>query len=462
MTTKMEQDSGVALDRLRHLEPMASLSPVRLAELATLSYIEKLGVGVCVFRVGDVDNQTLYLLDGDVQLTATDGDERVISARSDAARFPLDDKQPRQLTAVTLSQVELLRVDNSVLDYMLTWDQLTVPEPAPPGVDEDGAGNASPGTRPGTGTGANTRRALGVEEGATVYDPAHKVAPPAVTAVAGTPASAERHPGTATAAAPEAGSFAPGVPAASAVTAFPVRDTPYRGSGRETPPSEASFATSSSTSPPRRDWVARMRHIMSLKNLPPANVKALLGRMEKIPVSAGEVVVREGERGDYYYVLTEGRARVSRNVDLAELEAGATFGEEALIADALRNATVTMITEGSLMRLSKDDFNELMREPLIHWLSAEQARVCTEQDALWLDVRHANEYAHQHLSGAINLPLHELRARASELDKARHYICYCKTGRRSSAAAFLLSQQGFKASVLRGGLQVLPLKPKGG
>jgi rhodanese-related sulfurtransferase len=36
------------------------------------------------------------------------------------------------------------------------------------------------------------------------------------------------------------------------------------------------------------------------------------------------------------------------------------------------------------------------------------------------------------------------------------YICYCKTGKRSSAVAYLLSERGFKAHALRGGLQALP------
>jgi len=43
-----------------------------------------------------------------------------------------------------------------------------------------------------------------------------------------------------------------------------------------------------------------------------------------------------------------------------------------------------------------------------------------------------------------------------ELDKNAHYICYCGTGRRSSAAAFLLIQQGYEVSVLSGGVQVMP------
>jgi rhodanese-related sulfurtransferase len=75
---------------------------------------------------------------------------------------------------------------------------------------------------------------------------------------------------------------------------------------------------------------------------------------------------------------------------------------------------------------------------------------------IWLDVRHVTEFNHSHLANAINIPLHELRLRMKELDKEQKYICYCGTGRRSSAAAFLLVQNAFKVVVLIGGVQKIP------
>lgn len=55
----------------------------------------------------------------------------------------------------------------------------------------------------------------------------------------------------------------------------------------------------------------------------------------------------------------------------------------------------------------------------------------------------------------MNLPLYQLRLKASSLEPRRHYIVFCQTGSRSCAAAFLLSQRGFEVSVLRGGLNGL-------
>ena len=50
-----------------------------------------------------------------------------------------------------------------------------------------------------------------------------------------------------------------------------------------------------------------------------------------------------------------------------------------------------------------------------------------------------------------NACLHELRGFIPKLDNTKEYIVYCQTGRRSSAAAFILAQFGLQAVVLEGG-----------
>ncbi|NIR60355.1 MAG: cyclic nucleotide-binding domain-containing protein [Gammaproteobacteria bacterium] len=203
--------------------------------------------------------------------------------------------------------------------------------------------------------------------------------------------------------------------------------------------------------------VKKIFEALPLKHVPPANVRALVDRVESVPVRAGETVVNQGEEGDYYYFIDEGRAEVSRQVRLAELEAGAAFGEEALVCRGRRNASVTMLTDGRLLRVSKEDFDRLLQGPLLNWIGGEEARAVVNSGARWLDVRHTREFNHTHLPKAINLPLDELREGMGVLDRKMHYICYCQTGQRSSAAAFLLKQQGYSVSVLKGGLRALPL-----
>jgi rhodanese-related sulfurtransferase len=112
-----------------------------------------------------------------------------------------------------------------------------------------------------------------------------------------------------------------------------------------------------------------------------------------------------------------------------------------------------MLSDGYLLRLAKDDFNALLKAPLLRTVNAEAARLKIAAGARWLDLRFPSEYQHDKLPGAVNLPLSELRNATTVLDKKGQYVLYCQTGRRSSAAAFLLAQRGYQAYVLEGGLR---------
>lgn len=191
--------------------------------------------------------------------------------------------------------------------------------------------------------------------------------------------------------------------------------------------------------------------------LPPAHIDQLLQRFQRIRVKRGDVVVHQGDPGDYYYLIESGRCQVARRVAgtpiaLAELKPGDAFGEEALVTESTRNADVTMKTDGILLRLDKQDFIELLRAPLLHTLSVDEARRRAQAGAVWLDVRFSAEYQFDGIKGARNLPLDEIREGCAALDPQKEYIIYCQSGRRSSAAAFLLSKRGFRASLLEGGL----------
>jgi rhodanese-related sulfurtransferase len=199
----------------------------------------------------------------------------------------------------------------------------------------------------------------------------------------------------------------------------------------------------------------------ALAQLPPAHIHELLQRFERIKVKRGQIIIREGEAGDFYYLIESGRCEVTKRVGgtdmcLAELKAGDSFGEEALVSDCRRNASVTMKTDGALQRLAKPDFVELLQAPLLHAVDrADADQKVLAGNASWLDVRYPAEFTEDGLPGAVNLPLNEIRNALGLLDRKREYVVYCQSGRRSSAAAFLLAQHGFKAVWLRGGLGVL-------
>ncbi len=205
------------------------------------------------------------------------------------------------------------------------------------------------------------------------------------------------------------------------------------------------------------DWMTHMLQSRVFEKVPPMNIQSIFMRMEPAPVRAGQVVIKQGDAGDYYYVIRRGTARVTRKtsereVALAELGVGDSFGEEALIANAPRNATVTMLSDGELMRLSKKDFVSLLTEPALQWVEFKAVPALLQQGAQWLDVRMEAEHQNSGITGSINIPLAMLRIKANTLDPKRKYIVYCDTGSRSSAAAFLLGERGFDVRVLKGGI----------
>ena len=204
-------------------------------------------------------------------------------------------------------------------------------------------------------------------------------------------------------------------------------------------------------------WMMSMLQTSAFLKLPSANLQTLFQRMEEVNAMAGDVIVNMGEPGNYYYIIKEGKCHVTKPSGdgvkiLAELDSCDSFGEEALISDAPRNATVSMLTDGVLMRLSKEDFQELLEEPLLKWVDSEQAMNLAQNGAVRVDVRLESEFDNTHVPGAINIPLHQLRQHITDLDKSLEYIFYCDTGQCSSAAAFLMSQRGFDAYVMKGGI----------
>jgi rhodanese-related sulfurtransferase len=346
----------VSIETLKSLEPIGSLPEARLNELASVCHLESISRNSDPFLARGPAGQACYLLRGELVLTYPDGSSKVLVGGAERSRYPLAHRGELFTSAKAITDVELMRIDDDLLDVMVTW-----------------------------------------EEVAAADSPAKKL-----------------------------------------------RSTSERGS----------FA----------DWtiMSGMFSVASLKygafsQLPPAHIDELLRRFERINVKKGDVVIREGAEGDFYFVIESGRCKVERMVGgvsmlLADLKSGDAFGEEALVSEVKRNATVTMKSDGALLRLSKVDFVELLREPLLHRVSAEEARRKIVDGAQWIDVRYPSEYQYDKLTGAINIPLSEIRNAFGALDKGKEYVLYCQSERRSAAAAFLLAQRGYRAFVLTGGL----------
>lgn len=351
-------ESGKLVDKsvLRTLIPPSALNAENFQELARKAVEEEIAAGRMLFKHGDHDRKTVYLLTGEVEFLGEDGAlQSVIKGGTKEARHPLANQQPRQVSARAKSAVRVTRFDSDLLDILLTWDQLS-----------------------------------GIE-------------------VSHISSDAE------------------------------VDDDQESG-----------------------DWMTRILQSKSFLRIPPANIQSMFMRLQELPVKAEQVVVKQGDVGDYYYIISRGRCKVTRqsasgsNVTLAELSDGDAFGEEALLSEGKRNATISMETDGLLMRLSKDDFEELLKAPLLNEVDLDKAKEMVREGAALLDVRLESEHQASGLKGSVNIPLFMLRLKSDSLDKNKKYICYCETGRRGSAAAYLLTERGFDGYVLSGGLQALP------
>lgn len=217
------------------------------------------------------------------------------------------------------------------------------------------------------------------------------------------------------------------------------------------------------------DWMNHILRTEAFHRIPPANIQAIFMRMESVPVKAGDKIIVQGDEGDYFYIIKKGRCLVTRampnqpkGIKLAELKDGDTFGEEALIADAQRNASVTMLTNGTLSRLSKQDFQELLNEPLLDWVSYDEGKKLVDEGAIWLDVRLPAEHQIDAIKNDEHIPLIFLRMKTDDLDENKTYITYCDTGRRSSAASFLLKERGFTTYILKDGVGSVPAEDRTG
>jgi len=342
-------DGQMTTELLKRFSPLDGLKRDNLAALARKVQVRELSPGQVLFKEGDTEKRTFYIVSGILELQDQGKVVGTVDGGSDFARNPVAPVFPRRVSAKARDRVQFISIDSDLLDVMLTWDQTGTYE-----VSELHGQNDAGGAE---------------------------------------------------------------------------------------------------------DWMTMLLQTKAFHKIPPANIQAIFMRMQQINYKSGDVILKQGSEGDYFYVLTRGSALVTREtplskdgIKLAELAVGDTFGEEALISDAKRNATVTMVTDGSVMRLGKEDFKKLLNEPMLDWVDAAEAQEIVQGGGQWLDVRLPSEYDNQHLDNAINIPLYFMRLKINTLDQKLKYVVCCDTGRRSSAGAYILSERGFQAFVLRGGI----------
>ena len=331
------------IELLQDLVPLNALSRERFGEIVEKIVIEVVKSGRILFRKGERDDRTIYLLEGTLEFIDENARSLgAIAAGSEDSLHPIRNRQPRPVTARVKQKAVIAWIDSRLLDAYLTWDQFNTAEVVEHDADETG------------------------------------------------------------------------------------------------------------------DWMSRLLKIDAFSSLPPATLQGLLMRMKPYPVQQGDEVISQGEEGEYFYTIHEGRCEVTRREDdgtnrvLAELGEGDSFGEEALVSEVQRNATITMLTDGQLMRLAKQDFNELLKKQRLRYVDYKTATKMVDEGAVWLDVRTPDEYERGSFEDSVNLPVASLRSELPELIFNTSYVICCDSQQCSDSAAFVLSHKGFDVYVLKG------------
>lgn len=336
--------------KLRYFVPLSEISNDNFNELVSNINIETYPAGKNLFNRGDEDNFTYYLLNGELELVDANNNKSILTSKSQQCRFPVEHHFPRQKTVKCKTDIHYFKINNDLLDVLLTWDQnknYIVNE-----IGED------------------------------------------------------------------------------------------------------------DSSDDENDWMTQLLQLDIFHKIPPANIQSMFQRIQSIPFKKDAVIIKQGDKGDYYYIIKSGSCRVIQNsmetghkeLKIADLEAGKGFGEDALISDVPRNATVIMNSDGILMRLAKNDFVELLKEPVLKSVNFNEAEEMVSNGAVWLDVRLPSEHQNRNIDGSVNIPLYLLRLNAKKLSSEHQYIVYCDTGSRSASASYILNEHGYDAYILEGGM----------
>jgi MFS family permease len=114
------------------------------------------------------------------------------------------------------------------------------------------------------------------------------------------------------------------------------------------------------------ETLARVAKLPLFTGVGASSLERALARLTAVPVAAGEVIIREGDPADRFYIVQEGTFRVTQRASdgttrtLRDLGADTVFGELGLLSGSPRSATVTAVTEGTLLALDGPDFLELV------------------------------------------------------------------------------------------------------
>ncbi len=206
------------------------------------------------------------------------------------------------------------------------------------------------------------------------------------------------------------------------------------------------------------DWMTQLLECGVFQKLPAANIQAVMMNMEDVEYKAGDSVVVQGDDGDYFYLIHQGRCVVLQDQgsgidkEIVQLGPGQSFGEDSLLSNKPRNSTVRMLTSGTLVRLNKSDFVKYVKDVITKIKPFAELKKLKDEDEtnrfIWLDIRSKEKFEQGAIEDSINVPLSTLRFQVSSLSNEHHYFIVGSTQENGALAAYILVDAGLEASIL--------------
>jgi CRP-like cAMP-binding protein len=206
-----------------------------------------------------------------------------------------------------------------------------------------------------------------------------------------------------------------------------------------------------------KDWMSALLSTPLFEFIPPKNIQALFKAFESVHLQKGEIIIRQNDPGDYFYAIRSGRVKVElekegASILIANLGIGDTFGQDALVSDDLRNATVTTLSACTLMRLAEPEFEKLLLEPVIEYVTEtdlEDMSKLADAKPVIIDLRSLENTNQSKYPGSINIPLLLLRKNLKQLSIDNIFIMVGERKPKiAELGAYLMNERGFTAYVL--------------
>ena len=111
-----------------------------------------------------------------------------------------------------------------------------------------------------------------------------------------------------------------------------------------------------------------LREVALFSEMDEQEVSEIRALMDELKFKAGQTIIREGDTGSLFYILTEGEVQVSirdaggKDIILQELGPGGFFGELSMLTQEPRSARVSAVSNVTLLALERDEFFDFLKK----------------------------------------------------------------------------------------------------